>query len=214
MSTRVFIVVLAVILPLAALTVTFAGEPSSGRPNLVVNGDFEQASHVQSAARMDHVGRREVQGPRPLHPGHGPAAQRRGRVSVSIIRPARPATWFLPPNAAIRPKPGMMYSVSFWARTDRPGEAMFGWDAYRQIRPFVEAPRRACSHCRSERQWKEFRFVLHEGWDFFADECRYLMLLFKAAGRAEEERTLWIDDVVVTERPSPRKPTASSIRRP
>jgi hypothetical protein len=45
---------------------------------------------------------------------------------------------------------------------------------------------------------------LHEGWDFFAEDCRHLLLTFLATPQAAEERTLWIDDVVVTEQPSLR----------
>ena len=108
------------------------------------------------------------------------------------------------PETAIRPTPGMMYTVTFWARSDRPGEAIFGWDAYHQLRPFVGAPSPGFHPLRVDTEWRSFRFVLHEGWDFFADECRYLLLVFKATGRAEEERTLWIDDVNVAEEHSTR----------
>jgi hypothetical protein len=81
---------------------------------------------------------------------------------------------------------------------------MFGWTAYRKVQPFEEAPSPGFSPLAVDPQWKQFRFVLHEGGDFFAGDCRHLLLTFRATGKAEEERTLWIDDVVVTEQPSQR----------
>jgi hypothetical protein len=109
------------------------------------------------------------------------------------------------PESAIRPKTGMMYTLTFWARADWPGDAVFGWTAYRSVRPFVDAPSPGLFPIRVDRQWREFRFASYEGWDFFAEDCRYLLLTFKATERAAEERTLWIDDVTVTEQPSLRE---------
>jgi hypothetical protein len=80
----------------------------------------------------------------------------------------------------------------------------FGWTAYRQVQPFVDAPSPGSFPLVVDRQWKQFRFVLREGWDFFAEDCRHLLLTFRATGKSEEARTLWIDDVVVTEQPSQR----------
>lgn len=108
------------------------------------------------------------------------------------------------PQSAIRPKPGMMYTLTFWARSDRPGPAVFGWSAYRQTRPLADAPSPGFSSFTVESQWKEFRFTLHEGWDFFVAESPYLLLTFKA-GAKEEARTLWLDDVAVVEQPSARE---------
>ena len=65
---------------------------------------------------------------------------------------------------------------------------MFGWTAYRQIQPFVDAPSPGFFPLAVDRQWKQFQFVLHKGWDFFADECRHLLLTFRASGQADEER--------------------------
>jgi hypothetical protein len=109
------------------------------------------------------------------------------------------------PETALHPNTDMTYTLTFWARADRPGEAMFGWTAYRTIRPFVDAASPGFFPLPLDEDWRQFRFVLDEGWDFFAEDCRFLLLTFRAAGRAEEERTLWIDDVVVTEQPSTRE---------
>jgi hypothetical protein len=44
---------------------------------------------------------------------------------------------------------------------------------------------------------------VREGLDFFADQSPFLLLTFIAATESGEERTLWIDDVRVTESPDP-----------
>ena len=129
-----------------------------------------------------------------------------GQACFRIHHPSRTEGYVVSsPETAIRPKTGMMYTVTFWARSDRSGESVFGWEAYQQIRPFVDAPSPGYFPLHLGPEWTQCRFVLHEGWDFFAEECRYLLLSFKATARADEERTLWIDDVVVTEQPSTRK---------
>ena len=202
--TYQFNVGLAVVFSLVAWSAAWAAAPSSRESNLVVNGDFEQASTSNPPPRWTMWGASKYKIPenytRDTREPHG------GEACFRIHHPAGTRGYVVSaPDSAIRPKQGMMYSVSFWARSDRPGEAMFGWDAYRQLRPFVEAPSPGNFPFSVGREWKEYRFVLHEGWDIFADECRYLLLIFNAAGRAEEERTLWIDDVVVTGQPSPRQ---------
>jgi hypothetical protein len=129
-----------------------------------------------------------------------------GKACFRIHHPANSGGYVVSsPENAIRPRAGKMYTVTFWARSDRPGEALFGWTAYRQIQPFVDAPSPGLLPIRVDRQWKAYRFVLHEGWDIFAEESRFLLLTFHAAARAEDERTLWIDDVAVSQQPSPRQ---------
>ncbi len=133
--------------------------------------------------------------------------QRHGGVASFRIHHPRHTEGYVvsAPEVAIRPQPGKMYTASFWARSERAGEAVFGWMAYRQVAPFVDAPSPGFSPLAVGPQWRQFRFVLHEGWDFFAEDCRYLLLAFRATGESEDEQTLWIDDVEVTEQPSPRE---------
>ena len=38
------------------------------------------------------------------------------------------------------PEPGMSYRISFWARSDRDGDSLFGVTAYETIQPFKDAP--------------------------------------------------------------------------
>ena len=107
------------------------------------------------------------------------------------------------PERAIHPKPAMVYTVSFWARADKPGTALFQWTAYKAIGPFEDAPSPGALKFDATGEWKEFTFSVREGLDLFADQSRFLLLTFHAASKAKEERTLWIDDVRVTERPDP-----------
>lgn len=106
-------------------------------------------------------------------------------------------------DRALHPKPGMIYTVSFWARADKQGKALFGWTAYRTLRPFVEAPAPGTFPFEAGSEWKAYSFSVREGLDLLADDCRFLLLTFHAAAQAEEERTLWIDDVRVLETPDP-----------
>ena len=107
------------------------------------------------------------------------------------------------PHRAIQPKPGMIYTVSFWARADKPGKALFQWTGYRTLQPFVDAPGPGSLACQVGRQWQPFTYAIREGLHFFADESRFLLLGFHATTEAKEEQTLWIDDVRVSEAPDP-----------
>jgi hypothetical protein len=60
----------------------------------------------------------------------------------------------------------MKYTVSFWARADRPGPAIFAWTAYRAINPFADAPSPGSFRFQGEREWKEFTFAVREAEDF------------------------------------------------
>lgn len=172
--------------------------------NLIAGGDFEQPAPtrlppgwVMWGAQKYKIAANYTRDTLQPHSGQG---------CFRIDHPAGTEGYVVSaPETALRPKTGMTYTLTFWARVDRPGEAMFGWTAYRTIRPFVDAASPGFFPLRLDQDWRQFRFVLDEGWDFFAEDCRFLLLTFRAAGRPEEERTLWIDDVVVAERPSTRK---------
>lgn len=171
--------------------------------NLIRNGDFEQPAGpgVPPGWTMWGADRDKVV-------ANFQRDQERPHAGVACLRirhPAGTAGYIVTaPELAVRPRAGMRYVVSFWARADRPGQARFGWTAYRDVKPFVDAPAPGHANLAVDTDWREFRFTADEGWEFFADEARYLMLTFHAAGDRGEERTLWVDDVVVTEEPSPR----------
>ncbi len=202
--------VTVILLTLIAWLPAIPAPLTAGERNLVVNGDFEQLSRSNLPKGWSMWGSQKhkvaANYTRDSRNPHG------GTACFRIHHPAGTQGYVVSaPESAIRPKSGMMYTASFWARTDRPGEAMFGWTAYQKIQPFVDAPSPGFFPIKVGPQWRKFQFVLYEGWDFFAEESRYLMLTFKAAGQADEEQTLWIDDVVVTEQPSPRKDRLANL---
>jgi hypothetical protein len=127
-----------------------------------------------------------------------------GQQCFRIYHPANTSGYIImAADRAIHPKAAMIYTVSFWARADSPGKAMCQWIAYRAINPFSDAPTPGSLPFRAEREWKEYSFSVREGLDFFADQSRFLMLAFMAATEPKEERTLWIDDVRISEEPDP-----------
>ena len=133
-----------------------------------------------------------------------PGCAHSGAASFRIQHPKDTRGYIvLSPDRAILPKPAMIYTVSFWARADEPGKALFQWTAYKSIGPFEDAPSPGAHNFDVGGEWKEFTYSMREGIDLFADESRFLLLTFHAATKSKEERTLWIDDVRVTERPDP-----------
>lgn len=169
----------------------------------ILNGDFEQPAPSNPPPGWTMWGAQKFKTPDNFTPDsdrpHG------GKSSFRIHHPANTAGYIVSaPESSLRPKTGMSYTVSFWARSDRPGQAIFGFDGYQQLKPFIGAAAPGLSPITVDNQWKQFQFTVDEGWDFFADECRYLLLVFKAAASDAEQRTLWIDDVSVIERPSAR----------
>lgn len=128
-----------------------------------------------------------------------------GRASLRIYHPAGTAGYLVSaPDRAIKPRSGMMYTVAFWARAEKPGRATFSITAYSSLQPFADAPSPGGFALDVTPQWKEFSFTIHEGWDFFAERSRYLLLTFHATNSQPEEQTLWVDDVLVTEQKSSR----------
>ena len=174
-----------------------------GEDNLIVNGDFEQSSAQAPPAGWAMWGEEKFKVPanftRDMDRPHA------GNAAFRIHHPAGTDGYVVSaPEHAIPARRGMMYGVSFWARAQGPGRSVFGLMAYRSLRGFVDAPWPGTSTIEVGRDWKHFSFTFHEGSDFFVEESRYLMLLFKAAASGGDERTLWIDDVMVTERPTTR----------
>ncbi len=127
-----------------------------------------------------------------------------GQACFRIYHPAKTQGYIVSaPGRAIRPQRGMIYTVSFWARGEKTGKALFQWLAYRSIDPFVDAPSPTSLPCEVGHEWRSYTCSIREGLDFFAEECRFLLLTFHATSVANEEQTLWIDDVRVTEQADP-----------
>ena len=102
---------------------------------------------------------------------------------------------------------GKAYTITFWARSDVPMTSMFYWDCYYNIQPFVDATSAGRFPYEVTTEWQEYTFTVDEGRDFYQDEVRYMLASFKPVGNEYAlQRTLWIDDVVVTERDSTEEP--------
>jgi len=129
-----------------------------------------------------------------------------GKACFRIHHPSGTAGYIVSaPEYAIQPKKDIMYTLSFWARTDKPGTSVFYFESYSSIRPFVDAPSPGQFLIDADSDWKQYKFEINEGWDFFAHKSRFIMLGFKATENDQEEKTLWIDDVVVNESKSSRE---------
>jgi hypothetical protein len=190
----------------AVMFLTFARMASgiSAQPrNLVYNGDFETESAAMPPPGWTMWGAERYKVP--ANYARDTANLRGGKACFRILHPANTAGYIVSsPDHALRPRRGMMYAVSFWARSDRPGRSVFGFTCYESISPFVDAPSPGLFAVGVGPEWKRFDFVVREGWDLFADRSRYLLLTFKATPDEKEERTLWVDDVAVEEKPCDR----------
>lgn len=132
---------------------------------------------------------------------------RSGEASLRIFHPRGSRGYIVTdPQYALRPQPGLTYTISFWAKADRTRKARFAITAYRSIRPFVDAPSPGGFVIAVGPEWQQYQFEITEGLDFFADQSQYLLLTFFATAEVDEEGTLWVDDITVVARPSGRPP--------
>ncbi|MCY3019763.1 MAG: hypothetical protein NTW87_12135, partial [Planctomycetota bacterium] len=172
--------------------------------NLVYNGDFELASPASPPPGWTMWGAQKYKDPTNFT--RETANPHAGQACLRIHHPAGTAGYVVStPDHAIAARQGMRYTVTFWARAEKPGGAIFGFDAYEQLKPFVGAPSPGFFPVAVDREWKPHTFEVHEGWDFMARRTRWLLLVFKATPDEKEEQTLYLDDVTVAEAPSPRE---------
>ena len=83
-----------------------------------------------------------------------------GKGSFRIHHPANTGGYIVSsPQRAVRPVPGGIYRVSFWARSDSPGVSTFGITAYRSISPFVDASSPGWHRLDVGPDWKHFTFT-------------------------------------------------------
>ncbi len=187
---------------LVLLVVSTASVAIGAEPQVVFRDDFEAASDARPPRGWAMWGAEPFKVPanytRDLTQPH------RGQACFRIHHPANTRGYVVSsPDRALHPKPAMLYRVSFWARADRPGKAMFQWTAYRTINPFVDARSPGSFSFEPDSGWREFTFSVREGLDFFANQSPFLMLTFMAATEPKAERTLWLDDIQVSEQPDP-----------
>ena len=181
-----------------------SGKPAGAERNLVFNGDFEQASKSPVPEGWAMWGAARYKDPRNYT--RDTTSPHGGKACFRIHHPTGTAGYIVSsPKHAVRPSKGMMYTVSFWARTDKPGPSKFGLQAYRTISPYVSARTPGFFSFEAAKKWKRFVFTYHEGWEFFADQANFLLLDFKATINRDLAKTLWIDDVSVIEAPSTRQ---------
>ncbi|MGD0538826.1 MAG: hypothetical protein ABSC03_14415 [Verrucomicrobiota bacterium] len=179
-----------------------AGTALCDDANVVFHDDFEEGSTASPPPGWAMWGAQPYK--TPANYTRDTANPHSGQACFRIHHPAKTGGYIVSsPDRAINPKPAMIYTVSFWARAEKPGKAMFRWTAYRTTKPLVDAPSPGSFKFDAGREWKEFSFTVREGLDLFADQSRFLMLTFAAATESEEERTVWIDDVRVSELPDP-----------
>jgi len=179
------------------------GDVTDTTGNLVHNGDFEIVSSDCPPSGWTMWGAQKYK--IPANYTRDETVVHRGKGSFRIYHPGNTSGYVVSaPEHAIRPRAGKVYTVSFDARSDRDGSSTFGFTACESVRPFVEAPSPGRWPIEVTGSWQRFQFEIHEGWDFFADRSRYLLLTFYPTQDNQEECTLWLDDVVVTEEPSSR----------
>ncbi len=171
---------------------------AAGAENLAHNGDFELPSPKGPPPGWAMWGASKYKTPanftRDTNDPHG------GRACFRIHHPADTAGYVVThPDHAIRTKKGMAYRVSFWARSDTPEPSVFYIEGYESIRPYRDAPSPGRWPIRPGRKWRQFTFEIHEGRDFLADRTRLLLLALRPTLEKRLKKTLWIDDVVVTE---------------
>jgi hypothetical protein len=185
---------------LSLLAASFSAVAAEGA--LILSDDFENASRQSPPPGWTMWG--DTKFKVAAHFTRDTACAHSGAASFRIHHPADTRGYIVSsPERAIQPKRAMIYTVSFWACADKPGTALFEWTAYQATRPFEDAPSPGALAFAVTGEWKELTFSVREGLDLFAGQSRFLLLTFHAATKAKEERTLWIDDVRVTERPDP-----------
>ena len=197
------------IMGLAALILAGTGQvqaAAAGEGKVIFADDFEMPSAQSPPANWAMWGAQQDKVP--ANYTRDTAQRHQGQACFRIHHPAKTHAYIVSaPDRAIRPQRGMIYTVSFWARAQKPGKALFQWIAYRSIQPFADAPSPGSLPCAVDPEWRPYTYSIQEGLDFFAEECRFLLLAFHATRVAAEEQTLWIDDVHVAEQADPNPVT-------
>lgn len=172
--------------------------------NLVFNGDLEAPSPASPPPGWVMWGANIYKNPENYT--RDTTNPHSGEACLRIHHPADTTGYIVTSlEYAIRPRQDKLYRVGFWARGDEPGTTAFWLGAYSSIDPYVDAPGPGRFTYEVGTTWQEYTFEVCEGWDFFANRSRYVMLCFTASQDRKKARTLWVDDVTVVEEPSPRQ---------
>jgi hypothetical protein len=187
---------------LALIIFSLASMAQDTSTKVVFSDDFETSSPQSPPANWAMWGAEEFKVP--ANYTRDTAQPHAGQACFRIHHPANTRGYVVSsPSHAVQPRPRMIYTVSFWARAEKPGKAAFRWTAYRSLTPFADAPSAGALTCPVDHNWQPFTCSIREGLDFFADQSRFLLLTFQATAESAEEQTLWIDDVRVSEQPDP-----------
>lgn len=194
----------------------WSGAVGAQEPVPVYNGDFELESDEAPPPGWVMWGAQAYKDP--ANYTRDTARPHSGQACFRIHHPTGTRGYIVSdPERALRPEPGRIYAVRFWARSDTPGESAFYFTAYETIRPYRDAPSPGRWTLATGTEWQEYRFEIREGLDFDANRSRYLLLTFTATADPELERTLWIDDVEVTSQVDPdpvRLPSRAGLAAP
>ncbi len=191
-------------LAIVVLGVTMATWAAEAQSNLVYNGDFEVDSTNNPPAGWTMWGAPKWKIPE--HFTRDTTVSHQGKASLRIQHVKQSQGYIVSaPEHALRPKENMTYRITFWAKADAATQTSFGLTAYESINPYRDAPTAGVWPFQVGTEWKQYSFEVKEGMEFFARRSRYLLLTFRATSTINEERTLWLDDVIVTEQPSPNK---------
>jgi hypothetical protein len=172
--------------------------------DLVPNGDFDTVSDESPPPGWTMWGPQRDKDP--SNYTRDTADPHSGAASFRIHHPANTNGYIVSsPDMPVKAQEATKYTVSFWARADRPGRSQFGFTAYLTIAPYVDAPSPGWFTLDVGPEWKRFEFKVSDGLDFYAKRSPLLLLSFKAAADLQEERTLWVDDIVMTAEPVPEQ---------
>ena len=188
-------------LALALLASPVIAQPKNSPPNLIKNGDFELDSPATPPPGWLIWGATKDRNP--LDAARDTTQAHSGKASYRLHHSANTGAFTITDRAdnLISSKKGATYEWSFWAKTDVPGLSQIAINAFSQLVPLKMVPAIYTKQVEVGTEWKQFTFKTVEGANFSADTARYLALTINPTlfGPTSPEKTMWIDDVVVTE---------------
>ncbi|MEI6423612.1 MAG: hypothetical protein WCP55_15445, partial [Lentisphaerota bacterium] len=134
-----------------------------------------------------------------------------GKACLRIFHPANTRGYIIssPSDNVVKWKLDASYTFSFWAKTDKPGNTSnVAFSTFTSLSPFTSGPSFGDFPLELDKNWKQFSFTFVEGTDFTADSAPYFCIVLFPTTIKEEEKTMWIDDIRLEEKPS-SNPNAS-----
>lgn len=122
---------------LVLLAALFTCNAAGALENLVYNGDFELKSEQSLPPGWVMWGSEKGRNPdNYMRDTNNPHS---GGACLRIMHPADTGSYIVSdPKNAISPQKGMVYTIKFWARTDKLGPSLFHVFAYSSIKPMVD----------------------------------------------------------------------------